>query len=301
MCIRDRDAKIRYGGIEDPRYISRVLGQWAWDGGAGLFPEEVLARSMRAHVIPDPESPRTRYGVDVARSGVDSTQVYECQEGWVWETDPETDELIANTGVRGLRVRYIDSWTKVPVTSNDPDNPGTAERLDKLARENSVALVNIDAGGGLGVGVFDGIANLWRSQYPVQPTYDVYPVYGNDQNVDKRAFINLRAFMFSELKRRMAAGELDLDPKDVDLFDELRGIRAKIINGSALQIESKEDMRKRGVKSPDRADALWYAFYDSITVSTGIAAGTVVTAEPEEFIGSDGFFHGAGGISSIGW
>jgi hypothetical protein len=193
-------AKVRYGGEDDPRYIARVLGQWAWDNGAGMFPEEVIARAMRTKVIPDPTDPRLRFGVDVARQGVDGTQVYECQEGWVWETDPETDVPVLNTERKGYLIRYVDSWNKVPVTSNDPDNPGTAERIDKLATEYGVNVVNIDAGGGLGIGVFDGIQNVWRSS-PRIPTYSVFMADGSSRDVDRRAFINLRAFMFSELKK----------------------------------------------------------------------------------------------------
>jgi hypothetical protein len=59
-------------------------------------------------------------------------------------------------------------------------------------------------------------------------------------------------------------------------------------------------MRKRGVKSPDRADAVWYAAFDSISYTSGRKPGEVVAVETEEFVDS-GFFHGSGGISSFGW
>lgn len=267
-------AKHRYGGVDDPRYIARVLGQWAWDNGVGLFPEEVIAHAMRTVVIPDVQNPKRRFGVDVARMGVDSTQVYECMDGWVWETDPETNEPTVNTGLPGLYVRRVDEWRKVPVTSSSLENPGSAQRLDRLALEYGVLSVNIDAGGGLGAGLFDAIMDLWDTD-PRGQSYQLFEVFGSSMNgVDRRSFINLRAMMFSELKRRMAAGEVDLDPDDFEMLEELRGVRAKIVNGSALQIESKEDMKKRGAKSPDRADAVWYAILDTVTTGEGnIAPG----------------------------
>jgi hypothetical protein len=278
------DAEEMYGGKEDPRYIARVLGQWAWDNGVGLFPEEVLARSMRTVVIPDSEKPRRRFGVDVARMGVDSTQVYECQEGWVWETDPETNVPTVNTEEPGLYIRQVDSWRKAPVTSNNPENLGSAQRLDMLALEYGVEAVNIDAGGGLGAGLFDAIMDIWDRDDRRQ-SYLMFEVYGNDmKGIDRRSFLNLRAWAFSELKRRMNAGEIDLDEEDSGLFDELRGLRAKVVNGSVLQIESKEDMKKRGAKSPDRADAVWYALLDSVGMAEQVQPGQSVDRDPYEYL-----------------
>lgn len=278
------EAEERYGGKDDPRYIARVLGEWAWDNGVGLFPEEVIARAMRTVVIPDAENPKKRFGVDVARMGVDSTQVYECQEGWVWETDPETNEPIRNTEVPGLYIRKVAEWNKAPVTGNNPENLGSAQRLDALALEYGVTAVNIDAGGGLGAGLFDAIMDLWDTDGRRQ-SYDLFEVYGNDmKNIDRRSFLNLRAWAFSELKRRMSAGEVDLDETDFALLEEIRGIRAKVVNGSVLQIESKVDMKKRGAKSPDRADAVWYALLDTVGMTEGVLPGEIIDRDPRELL-----------------
>lgn len=290
-------AKSEYGGEEDARYQARVLGKWAWDNGLGLFPDEVIARATRTVVVPDELEPAKRFGVDVSRAGVDSTQVYECQEGWVWETDPETDEPLFQTEQRGYRFRYVDSWSKAPLTSSNPQNLGTAQRLNKLAVEYDVEVVNIDASGGLGVGVFDAIHEL-----DDQGDYYMYEVFGNDKkDVDTRAFINLRALMFSELKKVMSAGQADLDPKDSKLQDELRGIRYKFDARQALQIESKDDMKKRGAKSPDRADALWYSFVDPLADAGLRKPGDVVAAEAEDFIEGGEFWFSKEGVASYGW
>jgi hypothetical protein len=294
-----RDAKELYGGVDDPRYIARVLGQWAWDNGVGLFPEEVISRSMRTVVVPDAENSNPRFGVDVSRMGVDSTQVYMVEEGFVWETDPETNELTENTNQRGLHIRYVDSWSRAPISSKDPTKLGTANRIEKLALEFGVPVVNIDAGGSLGGGVLDALEDLWYENQMRAQTYDVYLIDGSSmKEIDRRAYINLRAFGFSELKRRMAAGEIDLDEADSGLLEELRGIRAKVVNGSALQIEKKEDMKNRGAKSPDRADAVWYATVDSAGASAGPQAGEVYDLDPEDYLGEDAGFYGG---SPFGW
>jgi len=216
----------------------------------------------------------------------------------VWETDPETNEPTVNTGVPGLYIRRVDEWRKAPVTSNNPDNLGSAQRIDTLALEYGVSAVNIDAGGGLGAGLFDAIMDIWATDNRVQG-YALFEVFGNDmKTVDRRSFINLRAMMFSELKRRMASGEIDLDEMDQALFEELRGVRAKVVNGSALQIESKEDMKNRGAKSPDRADAVWYATLDSIGMSEQLQPGEQLQIDPFDFVPEEmGFYRG----STHGW
>ncbi len=276
--------EVRYGGKDDPRYIARILGQWAWDNGAGLFPEEIIAKSMRTMVQPDYDNPNPRFGVDVARMGVDSTVVYIAVEGWVWETDPETGEPTVNTGVPGIQFRKVEEWRRAPLTGHDPENLGSAQRIDKLALEYAVNAVNIDAGGGYGQGVFDAIIDEWDAN-PRRQSYDLFEMDGNSRkNIDTRVGINLRAYTFSELKRRMAVGEVDIDIEDEELLDELRGIRAKIVNGSALQIESKDDMKKRGAKSPDHADAVWYAMVDTTGLSSLIKPGDEIQRDPNDYI-----------------
>lgn len=77
---------------------------------------------------------------------------------------------------------------------------------------------------------------------------------------DKERFVNLRAEYYWGLRERFESGEVSL-PDDDTLVAQLSSVRYfhKGTTGQT-QIESKEDARKRGVKSPDRADALMLAF-----------------------------------------
>jgi len=267
-------------GEDDPRYISRVLGQWAFEAGNTVFTDLDLARAKDCFVLPDPDA-IVRQGWDIARMGEDSTIGYEAVEGEVWETDPETGQPTKRTGRRGLRVRLVDRWTKAPVSSTDPDNLGSAQRIDALALASNAQLVNVDASG-LGSGVIDGLSEI---AYLSPRGYSVYEVFGNYPSSDKRAFVNMRAEQYFELKRRMFGGELDLDPSDKRLFDELPGIVYEFSTTTgARKIESKESMKKRGKKSPDAADALWYAGIDISGIVdddlAGMKPGDQVTVDP---------------------
>jgi hypothetical protein len=55
---------------------------------------------------------------------------------------------------------------------------------------------------------------------------------------------------------RFEQGDIDIDPDDDDLAAQLGAVKYKYTSRGQVQIESKDDMRKRKLPSPDRADAL---------------------------------------------
>jgi hypothetical protein len=72
---------------------------------------------------------------------------------------------------------------------------------------------------------------------------------------------NLKAQLFWSLRERSRNGEVSGLDDDVSIT-KLASIRYEINPRGQVQIESKEEARKRGVRSPDRAEALMLAFAD---------------------------------------
>jgi hypothetical protein len=69
------------------------------------------------------------------------------------------------------------------------------------------------------------------------------------------------------MRERFENGEIDIAPDDDRLAAQLGAIKWKLTSRGQIQIESKDEMRKRGMPSPDRADALAYVFaYVDISV-----------------------------------
>ena len=66
-----------------------------------------------------------------------------------------------------------------------------------------------------------------------------------------------------ELADKMRRGEVDIEPDRVEspLIKQLGALEYKFASGFAesILIESKKDMARRGIKSPDAADAANYA------------------------------------------
>ncbi len=85
---------------------------------------------------------------------------------------------------------------------------------------------------------------------------------------DKERFGNLRAELWSEM-RDWLTGELDVSiPDDDELHRDLCSLGYKYKSNGQLLIESKIEAKKRGIPSPDIADALAYSFYFGQYVSS---------------------------------
>jgi hypothetical protein len=72
---------------------------------------------------------------------------------------------------------------------------------------------------------------------------------------------NLKAQLYWSLRERFQNGEVSGLDDEVSIA-QLASIRYEINPRGQVQIESKEEARERGVKSPDRAEALMLAFAD---------------------------------------
>ena len=123
---------------------------------------------------------------------------------------------------------------------------------------------------GLGAGVYD---NLLHQGY----RHIVRPCNFAKQAVDldgdgKPKYLNKRAECWGRLKEHMQSGDFELPLQD-ELITDLIAPQYHYNNAKAvLQLESKADMRKRGVKSPDGGDALsmTYAEHVRSTMAGGL-------------------------------
>ena len=100
---------------------------------------------------------------------------------------------------------------------------------------------------GLGAGVYDRLVELG---------VPVTPYNGGEAPFDKERFVNARAEDYWNLREIFEGGEIDIDELDDVLAAQLGSIKWTVDSRGRIKIESKDDMRKRGLPSPDRADTL---------------------------------------------
>jgi hypothetical protein len=160
-------------------------------------------------------------GVDVARFGTDRTI------------------LMLR---RGPVARIIGDYSKQSTTD-------TTGRVTTAITEHHINEVRVD-GVGVGGGVVD---QLVASGYPV---VDMQAGAGA---ADPEHFLNARAEWYWGLRERFEQGDIDIDPEDDELAAQLGSLKYKFTARQQIQIESKDDMRKRKLPSPDKADALMLA------------------------------------------
>lgn len=220
------DKAIEYGGTDTARYKARVLGEFSFDSSLGLITDADIAVAADTEITPSTET-QPVLGVDVARFGDDSSVIYINHDG---------------------RVRLHDQWSK-------SDGVETAKRIHEAALGTGAKAVKID-GSGLGGPIADLVASYSQGRYTV------IEMIGSAASPDNYQWHNARAFWWDEARRKLNAGELDIDYLDEKLVDELLTVEYKFTKKEALLIESKDDMRKRGMSSPDFADAFIYAVSD---------------------------------------
>lgn len=166
-------------------------------------------------------------GVDVARFGDDET-VLVVRKGRDARTTP------------AARLRGLDTMA-------------VATRVVELATTLRADAVFID-GGGVGGGVVDRCRQLRLNVYDIQfgSKADRHDLLSQGE-----AYANKRAEMWGAMRAWLATGAIeDVD----DLAQQLIAPTYGFNNRDEIQLERKQDMKARGVASPDWADALALTF-----------------------------------------
>lgn len=201
----------------NPFWQSKILGRFPERGvSGGLIPISWILAAQQREIKPKDGDPN-QLGVDVGAGGDSSCICHRL----------------------GGRYRIIHEDT-------NPDTMQTCGEVITRLEETGAELANIDE-----IGIGKGVTQ--RGQELSKPFVGI--------NVGRAAFddqhyVNLRAELYWNLREAFERGEVDLDPEDEDTAGELVEIRFKRLSNGKIQIESKDDMKKRGVKSPNRVEAL---------------------------------------------
>jgi phage terminase large subunit len=230
-------------GEDTPLYQSRVLGNFPDQADDSLIPlswiEAALARAptvprARTQRVPaHPHHPRSRVPAILPHShteiGVDLARFGSCESALYVR--------------RGDRVIAADFWRGLDLMQS-------AGRIVAMIRKHRPDRVKIDAIG-LGAGVVDRLRELGFRQ--------VAGVNVARPALDPDRFASLRDEIFFALRDRFQQGSIQL-PADEILVAQLAAMRYGFTSSGQQKVESKDEMRARGLPSPDRADALALCF-----------------------------------------
>lgn len=118
---------------------------------------------------------------------------------------------------------------------------------------------------GVGAGAIGYSEALYRS---LKPGAQVIGFRGA-KNISPH-YTNARSAWYWSLRKQFEGDYIAVGIEDAKLREQLTVIRYSIVQG-AIRVETKEEMRKRGITSPDRADAVMYSFAYSIDLPSPTA------------------------------
>jgi hypothetical protein len=215
-------------GEDDPRWISKVLGQFPDVGTRIIVPLAWFDRIKREPIEFD-KTDRPQMGLDIARFGNDDSAM--CIR-------------------RGPQIIHLERMHG----ASGPEVGGWAANR---AREYGVTRIWGDSGG-LGGPVLDFMRTAGLS---------VVDVNAGSKTNHPEDFVMLRDELWWSLRDRFRDQSLTINPDCIDrevaiLRSQMSALFYDYDMRGRIKVESKEQAKKRGVTSPDLADAACLAFYN---------------------------------------
>ena len=208
-------------GPESNAYRVRVLGEFALRDDDTLIPAELVDSAMGRDVVPDLKEPVV-YGIDVARFGDDRSVL--CKR-------------------RGNVVIEFKVWQGLDLMQLT----GAIVNEAKIDKPAEMCIDSI----GLGSGVADRLREVVDCQV-------------RDVNVSEASAMNpqaakLRDELWLSVKDWLNARACRL-PKMDELRQELVAPTYTFTSNGKIKVEGKQDLKRRGMRSPDLADSLCLSF-----------------------------------------
>ena len=234
-----QEMQSRYG--EDSNaYRIRVLGEFPRSDDDTIISMELLESAKQREVESSPTA-RTVWGLDVARFGSDSSSLCKRRGNVI----TETPRVWRNLDLMQLTGAVVAEYEAQEVK----DRP---------------AVIMVDSIG-LGAGVVDRLKELNLPAEGINVAES--PSFSPNQ-----AYRNLKAELWYRAKAWFERRDCRI-PDDGRLISELATVRYKFSSTGKIQVESKEDIKRRGLVSPDVADSLILTFADLAATGAYGSAG----------------------------
>lgn len=228
------DDLIKKYGAQSNVVRVRVLGEFPQQEDDIFMPIDLVERAVMGETAT--ETPEyCQIGVDVARFGDDDT-------------------VIAVNSGAVIAPLFSRNGIDTTATCGNILRIAQQER-DHYQRPPKIVVVIDDTG--IGGGVTDQLrakqrelALGWLYIIPLNMAKSVKHAY----------YADLTAYLWGTLRERLNDGDLTL-PNDNELIAQLTSRKYAINSSGKIKLESKDEMKARGIKSPDMADAVTLSCY----------------------------------------
>lgn len=210
-------------GEDSPVYASKVLGEFPKDSEDAVVPGSWAFRCQNTPAESDAKLPNEA-GIDCGAGGDRTVMVHR----------------------RGLKARVL-------FEGKTPDTMAAADEVHQLIVKNKIDRVKIDVIG-VGQGITDQLTRLSRGRYKV------VPVNVGKRSSDPSRFARLRDELWWNARELCETDGWDLSDMPDDFIAELTAPKYKFDASKRINVERKDETKKRLGKSPDLADAALLAF-----------------------------------------
>ena len=227
----------KYGGDSNV-YRVRVLGEFPTQSDDVLLPLHLVEDAVKRDVEAGPTTPVV-WGLDVARFGGDRSALCKRQGNVMIEPIKtwQNKDLMELAGI------ILSEYDVVPYSQRPQ-----AIYIDAI---------------GLGAGLADRLRELDMPAVAVSVS---------ETASLKDRFNRLRDELFWAAREWFEARDVKI-PQDDTLIAEITGVRYKYLSTGKLKVESKDEMKRRGQRSPDVADAFVLTFAGQGAVAGGYSRG----------------------------
>lgn len=229
-------------GLDSDVYRVRVAGEFPKSMPDSFIQLDWVENCSKKTVTRSYPTNRIDIGVDVARFGDDETVInvmfdkkYQQKQDILHHND--TMQVVGRIVqiVERLRSQYIG----IPIH------------------------IKIDCDG-LGVGVYDRLKEIKQQKRWI--TVKLYECHfggagGKNKKEEPIEFSNSTGLMWGLLREKLKRQELELIYDDLQIT-QLSNRKYRINSDGQIELERKEEMKKRGLTSPDRGDALVLSLYE---------------------------------------
>ena len=223
----------RYGE-QSSAFRVRVLGDFPLTDDDTIIPYHLVEAAQNRNIEVSEETTEV-WGLDVSRFGSDATAL--CKR-------------------KGPVVTELRAWRGLDLMQTTGRVVAEYEALPPSKQPDEILVDSI----GLGAGIVDRLLELGLPVRGVNVAES--PSMGD-------TYMNLRSELWFKCKGWLEDRSCKL-PKDDQLLAELTAIRYSFTSSGKMKAESKDEMRKRGLGSPDLADALCLTMAsDAITAQSG--------------------------------
>lgn len=215
-------------GEDSNMWRVRVLGQFPLRDGDSYIPYDWAMDALTREIPPQKDMPKV-FGCDIGRYGSDAS----C-----------------------IAIRQGDEFLPYHILRNK-STMETAAYIAYLANQQKPVAIFVDSIG-VGGGVVDRLEELG------------FPVIGvnvaESPAFDGQKYKRLRDELWGQVRDWFEARRGKIwDNQDNDLVGELTSVKYRIISNGKIQVETKDEMKKRGLESPNFADAFCLTFAQPVS------------------------------------